>query len=163
MHRGADAHPRAGRLTVAGSSSTGRIKLEGGPRLRATLKAAAGKLEDLAALNLDVAELVAKEARKTAPVGPPSIHVRDTIRAAGTKTAAIIRAGNGKSGAKGVGYAMPLHWGYQRRPDRTGHREVVKADPWISQAAQDLAPRWTSMYEDRLQQIIDSVEGTTTP
>jgi hypothetical protein len=148
---------------VAGSSSAGRIKLVGGPRLRATLKAAAGKLEDLAALNLDVAELVAAEARTTAPEGPPSIHVRDTIRAAGTKTAAIVRAGNAKRGAKGVGYAMAVHWGHKRAPDSTGHRELVRPNPWISQAAQDLAPRWTSMYEDRLQEIIRSVEGTTTP
>jgi hypothetical protein len=145
------------------SSSTGRIKLEGGPRLRATLKSAAGKLEDLAALNKRVADLVADEARRTAPVGPPAVHVRDTIRTSGTKTAAIVRAGNNKKGPRGVAYAMAVHWGYQSRPDRDGAREVVKARPWISQAAQDLAPRWTALYVDQLQTIVDSVEGTTTP
>jgi hypothetical protein len=149
---------------VAGSpSSTGRIKLEGGPRLRATLKRAQGKLEDLADLNKDVAELVAGRAKDTAPVGPPSVHVRDTIRASGTKTAAIVRAGNNRRGPGGVGYAMARHWGYQRAPDASGNRELVRGDPWISEAAQDLAPRWVPMYEKRLQTIIDTVEGTTTP
>lgn len=147
----------------SGPVPVGRLKLEGGPRLRATLKAAAGQLEDLAALNKRVAELVAREARTTAPVGPAPVHVRDTVRAAGTKTAAIVRAGNAKKGARGVSYAMAVHWGYQTRPDKNGRRDVVKARPWIAQAAQHTAPRWTAMYLQELQTIVDSVEGTTTP
>lgn len=150
-------------MATRSSSSTGRIRLEGGATLRRTLKRAERAIEDLVDLNRKVAELVADRSRDTAPVGPPSVHVRDTIRAAGTKTAAIVRAGNNRRGRNGVGYAMARHWGYQRAPDASGHRELVKGDPWISQAAQDLAPEWTELYLDRLRKIIDSVEGTASP
>lgn len=150
---------------MAGSSSApiGRIRLEGGANLRRTLKAAEGKLEDLADLNRDVADVVARKSVKTAPVGPGPVHVKDTIRAAGTKTQAIVRAGNNKRGRNGVRYALAVHWGHQRPPDQDGRREVVRPDPWITTAAQDTQDQWVGLYRDRLQHIIDSVEGTTTP
>jgi hypothetical protein len=139
----------------------GRLRVEGGAKLRATLKAAGRQLDELVELHTRIAELVADRARDTAPEGPAPVHVRDTIRASGTKSAAIVRAGNNRKGAKGAGYAMPLHWGH-RRPEKYGGA-VVKAQPWISTAAQDLAPRWTSMYQHEVQRILDTVEGTTTP
>lgn len=160
LHRGAGPGPRPGRLTVA-AKPTGRLRVEGGPRLRATLKAAGRQLEELVELHRRIAELVADRARDTAPVGPPSVHLRDTIRASGTKAAAIVRAGNARSGRAGVGYALAVHWGH-RRPEKLGGA-VVKAQPWISTAAQELAPRWTSLYADEVQRILDTVEGTTTP
>jgi hypothetical protein len=135
------------------TAPVGRIRVEGGPRLRATLKAAGQQLQDLTALHKRVAEVVADRARGTAPVGPPPTHVRDTVRAAGTKAAAIVRAGKAR-----VPYAMPLHWGHKTPTGR-----LVKAQPWIAQAAQDTAPAWTHLYETELQKITDSVEGTTTP
>lgn len=121
--------------------------------MRATLKAAGDQLADLQALHKRVAGVVEERAKDTAPVGPPPVHVRDTIRAAGTKAAAIVRAGKAR-----VAYAMPLHWGHRTH---TGH--IVKAQPWISQAAQDTQPAWTDLYLTELQRICDTVEGTTTP
>jgi hypothetical protein len=138
------------------SQPAGGIRLEGGPRLRRTLQAAGRQLDDLKDLHKRVAELVAGRAKTTAPEGPPSVHVADTIRAAGTKSAAIIRAGKAR-----VGYAKAVHWGH-RRAERIGGG-VVAARPWITEAAQDLQPRWESFYVSELQSICDSVEGTTTP
>jgi hypothetical protein len=145
------------------SEPAGRLRVQGGARLRSTLKAAGRQLDDLTALHKRVADLVAVRARVTAPVGPPAVHVRDTIRASGTKAAAIVRAGNNKRSRAGVGYAKSVHWGHQTRPDRNGAREVVRARPWISAAAQDLQPRWSELYLTELDRIIDTVEGTTTP
>lgn len=138
---------------MTAGDAVGRVRLDGGPRLRRTLKAAHGQLDDLKAVHLKVAELVADRARDTAPVGPPPDHIRDTIRAAGTASAAIVRAGKAR-----LPYAMPLHWGH-REPNGT----IVRAQPWISVAAQDTADRWIPMYETDLQRICDTVEGTTTP
>lgn len=145
---------------MAAGRPLGRVHVDpaGARRLRATLKAAGRDVGDLKAAHLQAAELVAARARQTAPVGPAPVHVRDTIRASGTATAAIIRAGKAR-----VDYALSVHWGYQHSPDHDGIRTVVKANPWIAKAAQDLAPRWMPIYLAALQQIIDSVEGTTTP
>jgi hypothetical protein len=139
-------------------SSVGRLRVEGGPRLRATLKAAGQQLEDLKRLHKRIADLVGGRAEDTAPVGPPAVHIRDTIRTSGTASAAIVRVGRT---TRGKDYAMPLHWGH-RRPERLGGG-VVKAQPWVSEAAQDLQEQWTSMYVTEVQRIVDTVEGTTTP
>jgi len=142
---------------VTGTGPAGRIHVDGAPRLRAALKRAAGSVQDLKDAHRKVAEIVADRATETAPIGPPPVHVRDTIRAAGTARAAIVRAGKAR-----VPYAMSLHWGHQT-PAGVNGRHVVKAQPWISQAAQDLAPRWTAVYLAALDKIIDTVERTTTP
>jgi hypothetical protein len=142
----------------------GRLRVDGGARLRKTLGAVPGRLEDLTALHKRIAELVAGRAEDTTPVGPAPFHIRDTIRAAGTKSAAIVRAGNNKKrGASRGGYALAVHWGYQTRKTESGARTLVKARPWISEAAQDLSPQWTGMYRKEVDRILKTVEGTTTP
>jgi hypothetical protein len=132
------------------SDGVGRLRVQGAANLRRTLKAAAGSVQDLKDVHKDVADLVAGRARITAPVGPPPDHIRDTIRGAGTATAAIVRVGRARTP-----YGRPLHWGAPRRH--------IKAQPWIYDAAKDLSDRWVPMYLHRVEKIIDSVEGTTAP
>jgi len=137
------------------AAAVGRIKLDGGRQLRAALAKAEGALDDLADVNKRVAGIVADRARETAPVGDPADgNIRDTVRPAGSKTAAIVRAGF----AKRSPYGMPLHWGH-----RTDSGTVVPAQPWVAAAAQDTAPRWTQLYESELERIVATVERTATP
>lgn len=138
---------------TGGPGPVGRLHLTGAGPLRAALKRAAGDVQDLKDAHLRVARLVADRATETAPLGPAPGHIRDTVRAAGTARAAIVRAGRAR-----LGYAMSLHWGH-----RTPGGGLVPAQPWIATAAADLAPRWTEFYLTDIRKIVDTVERTTTP
>lgn len=133
----------------------GRLRVDGARELRASLKAAGRGVQDLKDANREAAEVVAARARRTAPVGPAPLHIADTIRAAGTQSAAIVRVGTAR-----MPYGKPLHWGH-----RTGGRTptTVAAQPWVYQAAVDTADRWLPKYLQHVDRIIRSVEGTSTP
>lgn len=121
-------------------------KVEGGRELRRTLRQAGDNLQDLTTAHREAAEIAAQASRALAPV--TSGRLRDTIRAAGTKTAGIVRVGFAR-----VPYAGPIHWGWGRRH--------IKANPFISQGAQDSEGRWIRVYEDYIQTTIEKVKGTT--
>ena len=124
-------------------------KVEGGRQLRRTLRQAGDDLQDLSKAHREAAEIAAKASSALAPV--KSGRLRDTIRAAGTKTAGIVRAGNNRS--SGVPYAGPIHWGWAKRN--------ITANPFISQGAQDSEGRWIRVYEEAVDQALQKVKGTT--
>lgn len=121
-------------------------KVEGGRELRRTLRQAGDDLQDLTKAHREAAEIAARASSALAPV--KSGRLRDTIRAAGTKTAGVVRAGFAR-----VPYAGPIHWGWGRRH--------IKAQPFISRGAQDSEGRWIRVYEDYIQTTIEKVKGTT--
>lgn len=121
-------------------------KVEGGRELRRTLRQAGDDLQDLSKAHREAAEIAAKASSALAPVR--SGRLRDTIRAAGTKTAGIVRAG-----FKRIPYAGPIHWGWTKRN--------IKPNPFISQGAQDSEGRWIRVYEDAVDQALEKVKGTS--
>lgn len=118
------------------------LSVEGGRQLRAALKRAGIELRDLKAAHLQVAQLVASRARAPVATG----RLAASMRAAGTQSAAIVRAGGAS-----VPYAGPIHWGW---PDRH-----ITAQPWIVEAAEATHDTWEGMYMHALEQIIDNIEG----
>lgn len=121
-------------------------QVEGGRELRRTLKQAGDDLQDLTAAHREAAEIAARASSALAPV--KSGRLRDTIRAAGTKTAGIIRAGFAR-----VPYAGPIHWGWRRRN--------IDAQPFMSQGAQDSEGRWIRVYEDYIDTAMQKVKGAS--
>ncbi|AMB58239.1 hypothetical protein [Microterricola viridarii] len=128
--------------------ANGGYEVEGGRQLRATLKAAGDDLGDLREAHQAVADIVATAARADAPVMFGSL--RDTIRGSGTKTAAIVRAGNNKK-KNGVPYAAVRHWGWWRKH--------IKPTPFISSAAQSTEPRWIGIYSQALDRSLAKIKG----
>jgi hypothetical protein len=124
--------------------STGRVTVEGGRRLRATLKAAGDDLGELRAAHAAAAALVAAVATAGAP--HRTGRLAGSVRGSGTKTAAIIRAGSAR-----VPYANPIHWGW-------GLRHIA-ADPWMSRAAVGTEDRWAAGYRDEVDRILATVKG----
>jgi len=84
------------------------IKATGVKELRRELRRMGDDLEDLKALNLDVATLVSDRAKDIVPRRTGNL--ADTIRPAGTKTAGRVRAG-----FKRVPYAGVIHFGFPAR------------------------------------------------
>lgn len=84
------------------------IKATGVKELRRELRKMGDDLEDLKALNLDVATLVSDRAKDIVPRRTGNL--ADTIRPAGTKTAGRVRAG-----FKRVPYAGVIHFGFPAR------------------------------------------------
>lgn len=84
------------------------IKATGVKELRRELRRMGDDLEDLKALNLDVATLVSDRAKDIVPRRTGNL--ADTIRPSGTKTAGRVRAG-----FKRVPYAGVIHFGFPAR------------------------------------------------
>lgn len=129
---------------MSGWQSRGTVKVEGTRQLRSTLRRAGDDLTDMKAAHKASAEIAARASEALAP--KRSGKLAATIRAAGTKTAGIIRAGFAR-----VPYAGPIHWGWFARG--------IKPQPFMSQGAQDSEGRWVRVYEDYLQDALDKVKG----
>lgn len=74
-----------------------------------------------------------------------------TIRSSGTKTAAIVRAGNNRKSKSGVPYANPIHWGWRARN--------IRPNPFLSYSAQSTEPTWLPLFMKELNKAISKVEG----
>ena len=132
-------------------AAAGRLRVDGARELRAQLKAAGQDLQDLKDAHKKVADVVAKEAAPDAPVGPPEGgHLKDTMRTAGTQSAAIVRIGRARNP-----YAGPIHWGHRSRG--------ITAQPWVYDAAKRTSDHWVGIYTDAVQDILNTVEGTPHP
>lgn len=124
----------------------GEVRVEGARRFRKTLRAAGDDLLDLRRAHGLAALIAADEARRLVPVGD-SGKLGRTIRSAGTKTAAIVRAGNNSS----VRYAGPVHWGW--------FRKHIPKNPFLSRGAQRSESRWLPVYEEYVETALNSIEG----
>lgn len=121
-------------------------QVEGGRELRRTLKQFGDDLQSMREAHREAAQIAAAASSALAPV--KTGRLRDTIRAAGTTTAAIIRAGFAR-----VPYAGPIHWGWASRN--------IPADPFLSQGAQDSEGRWLRVYEEYVDTAMQKVKGTS--
>ncbi|RWZ52937.1 HK97 gp10 family phage protein [Labedella phragmitis] len=121
-------------------------EVRGGRALRKGLREAGDDLTDLKTVHRAAAGVAAEGARARVP--RRSNRLANTIRAAGTKTAGIVRVGNNTS----VRYAGPIHWGWFRRH--------IKDNPFASAGAQATESRWVPLYEQYTDAALDKIKGT---
>lgn len=124
------------------------LQVDGARQLRASLKRAGIDVQDLKAAHKQVADMVAE---KSAPRAPRRTgRLAGSVRASGTASAAIVRAGR-----KAVPYAGPIHWGHESRG--------IAAQPWLAETAERTQETWENTYLKAIQAVIATVEGTSTP
>ncbi|WP_394938823.1 hypothetical protein [Psychromicrobium sp. YIM B11713] len=129
------------------------IKVEGARELRASLKEAAGDLEDLKALH----KKIAAEALPFALFSTPNETgaLVSTGRSSGTATAAYIRFGNLRTP-----YAGAIHWGTPAGfHSRIGKLWDVKPQPWLVNAVHDSEPFWAPQYFEGINKILKIIHG----
>ena len=120
------------------------MRVDGARQLRASMKNAGLDLRDLNEVNKQAAALVAGRAAPAAPRRTGAL--AGTVRASGTRTAAIVRAGRAS-----VPYANVIEWGWEARN--------IAAQPFVKDAAQATEPEWTTYYERAVAAIIDRIRG----
>lgn len=118
------------------------VRVEGARELRAALRRAGQRLDDLKAANARVAAFVASAAALRAPrrSGRLAGNVRGN-RAAGR---AVVMAGG-----VAVPYAGPVHWGWGARG--------IDPQPFVVDAAQATEPTWLGFYQADVDQIVDAI------
>lgn len=118
------------------------------------MSAAGEDMTDLKEANRAAADTAARASAALAPKMSGALAA--TIRASGTKTAGIIRAGR-----KSVPYAGPIHWGWPTRPDPLAGivGGPIEAQPFLSDGAQSSEGQWLPEYIKTVNGIIRRVEG----
>lgn len=120
------------------------VEVEGARQLRKTLRAAGDDLADLKSANQQAANIAATAAKAGAP--HRSGDLAGDIRASGTKTAGIVRAGRKK-----IPYAGPIHWGWPARG--------IKAQPYMTEGAQRTESIWVPLYQQLMDDALKKVKG----
>ena len=131
------------------------VEVIGARQLRRTLKAAGEDLTDLKAAHRQAAEIAARASATLAPVGATG-RLKKSIRASGTTTAGIIRAGR-----KNVPYANAIHWGRVWWPNKqqAQHRAPFWGRPFLSNGAQNSEGQWLPIYMRTVEGAIERIEG----
>ena len=133
------------------------VQVQGGARLRSTMRKAGMDVKELKAINKQAASTVTAAARATAPVGKPTRKrgrgrpksggaLKKSIRAGATTKAGVIRAGGAR-----VPYAAVQHWGWPSRNIRPKY--------FISDAAIRTEKVWVKEYEKHMNDVIKKVKG----
>lgn len=120
------------------------IKVEGQRELRKTLRQAGDDLEDLKAAHKAAAEIAAGGSRPLTPVRSGTL--QGTVRAGGTKTSAVLRAGK-----KAVPYAGPIHWGWPNRG--------IAPQSFLADGAKNTEPQWVELFYEALDKALKKVKG----
>lgn len=138
-----------------------QAEIEGLRELRKALRQAEDDFSDLKDTNLKAAEIAARASSALAPIGsgPTRGALKATIRAAGTKTAGIIRAGK-----KAVAYAGPIHWGWpNRRRARVFNPRIrggpIPAQPFLADGAKNSEGQWLPVYIKTVDGIVRRISG----
>lgn len=118
------------------------MRVEGGPALRSSLRKAGQDLQDLKDVHKGAAEIVVAAARPPVKSG----RLAASGRASGTATQAIMRWGGAS-----IRYAGPVHYG------NPAHH--VEPQPFGTEAARGTEPVWTTLYEDKVDNILKTVKG----
>lgn len=124
------------------------VKVEGAARLRSTLRKAGVDMREMRETNRLVAGVIV--GASTARVPKRTGRLAATVRAGATQAAAIARAGNNRK--SGVPYGPPIHWGW--------HTRHIKPNPFLSLTAQDTEPTWFGLYSQRVEALLDTIQGT---
>lgn len=133
------------------------VRIEGARELRRTLRAAGDDLSDLKQAHGDAARIAATASAALAPRGKTG-NLKSSIRAAGTKTAGIIRAGK-----KSVPYAHAVHWGRKYWPNRMHARATpskMDPQPFLSDGATGSEGQWIPIFERAVESALDKIKGT---
>ena len=126
------------------------VQVKGGRELRATLQAAGSDLSELKETHLKVAGIVAGRAKQLAPKVTGTM--AGTIRPAGTKRAAIVRAGY-----KRTPYAGPNEWGWPEQAQ--GIKGSFSGDHWLTKAAKDTEQAWVGIYTNEVNHALSKIKG----
>lgn len=118
--------------------------VEGGARLRKTLREAGSDLEDLKAANKQAADIAATAAKARTP--KLTGRLAGDIRASGTKTAGTIRAGR-----KRIPYAGPIHWGWPARN--------IEPSMYLTEGARGTESIWVPLYQELVDEALNNVKG----
>ncbi|WP_022867147.1 hypothetical protein [Schaalia vaccimaxillae] len=136
------------------------VQVRGARELRRQLKQAGDDLTDMKTAHKRAAEIAATGAEALVPM--KSRDLRDSIRAAGTKTAGIVRAGK-----KSVPYANAIQWGRKvwpakrasPQPPRHKFFAVIKPSLFATEGAKATEPKWVAEYEKSLDKALDKIKG----
>ena len=122
----------------------GYVKVEGGKELRRALKRAENDVEKAAlkAAHKEAAMVVAKKATQEVPKKSGTLAA--SIRASGTMTKGIVRAGRSS-----VPYAGVIHFGWPRRN--------ITPQPYLYEAADDRVDEVVDIYLSRVNDILDRI------
>ena len=124
------------------------IRVGGMRKVRAQMREAGDDLSDLRDLHKRLADDVAGTAKTKVPVR--SGRLQRSIRGAGTKTAARVRAGNNrKSGPSSVPYAPQIHFGWGARG--------IRPQPFLYEALDDRRQEVIDAYNDEVRAMIRRV------
>lgn len=129
----------------SGPSRKPAVTIEGGRQLRRALAEIEGGLDDLKAIHLDMAKLVADRAKHLVPYKTGTL--QDSIRPSGTKTAARVRAGYKRIG----NYAGVTHFGLPRTLFGRG-REPTN---FLYQALEDTSAAVFDLYVMAIDDLIN--------
>ena len=128
---------------------------------RRRMKAAGDSLDDLKQLHKDIATLVVAEAQHLVPRKGQKL--AGTIRAAGSKTAATVKAGS-----KRIPYAGMIQWGRKIWPStrsskpasgRKKHPSVYLPSLFLTEAASETEPDWVGFYITALENALAEATG----
>lgn len=143
------------------ASSNPQVEIDGLKQLRKSLRAAADDFSNLKEANLQAANIAAQASAALAPIGngPKRGALKASIRAAGTKTAGIIRAGK-----KAVPYAAPIHWGWPNRQKARAFNPRIRGgpispQPFLADGARNSEGQWLPAYIKTVNGIVRRIEG----
>jgi hypothetical protein len=149
------------------------VEVSGGRELRAALRKAAGDLDALKDAHVQVARVVATEAKRQAP--KKSGKLSDTVRPLAGQRYARVAVGNNRKTASGVPYAGPIHWGWPRSSPKlkrvkpqyrtytiTQNPEwFISPNPFVVEAAQATEPIWQRIYLGALDEIVETIANSS--
>lgn len=121
-----------------------QVEVKGAKELRKQLKAAGDDLKDLKDTHKKIAQIVEFDALQLAPVVTGGLV--GSIRASGTQTSAIVRAGR-----KSAPYAGPIHWGWPARN--------ITAQPFLVDAQEAKYEDWMGEYTELVDRALNKVAG----
>lgn len=121
-------------------------EVAGGRELRRSLRQAGDDLSDLKKAHRDAATVARDRIAQRAPEGDTG-RLKATIRAAGTKTAGIVRVGNNTR----VKYAGVQQWGWGRRN--------IPATLFATRGAKESEPRWLPIYQFYIDTTLNRIQG----
>lgn len=129
---------------VTAGTGSGKVRVQGLAMLARTMRKAGEDLSDLKDANAKAAAIVISAAEAMAP--------RRTGRLAGTLRSSRV-AGRARvlGGRPSVPYGPPIHWGWPARG--------IKANPFISRAAQATESQWLPAYLKDVEKALEQVKG----
>lgn len=126
--------------------TSGPIRVEGLKQLRKELKAAGVGYAELKGVGLQAATIVSQAAKPIAPQVTGAL--AGSIRPAGQAKGAVVRAGSAA-----VPYAGPIHFGWP------AHH--IEPHPFLYEAADARVDEVRDLYQQRVQDISDTVKGAS--